>query len=243
MKRLILIIFLVNVLSSPGSIVLVVIPIKSIKLDSLIFKKILFHSAILAQPTSIPISDIIDLRKTSYVLTDLNAAAKTNNDSVYNIIRQLISPSTKLTRTSKLDSASAFHANYLIETKKVSHYEYDRPQTQTPMKRAQKFGDSGMGIYEVCWGGTPKYEKIPKTQREAIHYFKNSDKHWDIMTRAVSQFTEIRFGYCRIETEDWSVCVIIYSTGPIITYQDLLAEQTLYHDSCVRRKQLKKFGK
>ena len=34
------------------------------------------------------------------------------------------------------------------------------------------------------------------------------------MTRAVSQFTEIRFGYSLIETKEWSACVIIYSTGP-----------------------------
>jgi hypothetical protein len=82
------------------------------------------------------------------------------------------------------------------------------------MRRAEKFGDNGLGIYEVCWAGTPRYGNSPKTPREDIEYFRSSDKHWDIMTRAVSQFTEIRFGYSRIETKDWSVCVIIYSTGP-----------------------------
>jgi hypothetical protein len=82
------------------------------------------------------------------------------------------------------------------------------------MSRAEKFGDQGLGIYEVCWAGTPQYGNLPASTKAAIHYFKLSDAHWDIMTRAVSQFTEIRFGYSRIETKDWSVCVIIYSTGP-----------------------------
>lgn len=135
-------------------------------------------------------------------------------DSVYFVIRELVAPSTKITRTSKLDSAAAFHANYLIAGKKTGHYEEDQPLTKTPMRRAEKFGDEGLGIYEVCWAGTTKYSSQPKSVREAIHYFKISDKHWDIMTRAVSQFSEIRFGYSRIESKDWSVCVIIYSTGP-----------------------------
>ena len=171
------------------------------------------------------------------------APAQKNNDSVYTVIRQLISSSTKLTRTSRLDSAAAFHANYLITGKKICHYEDDRPLTRTPMKRAKKFGDMGQGIYEVCWAGTPKYENIPKTTREAIHYFKISDKHWDIMTRAMSQYDQVRFGYSRIETEGWSVCVIIFSTGIICTYQDLVDEQNRYRDSHIRKNQLKKLRK
>lgn len=136
-------------------------------------------------------------------------------DSAYAVIRELVAGSTKVTRTPNLDSAAAFHATYLIAGKKTSHYEEEWPLTKTPMCRAKKFGDNGLGtIYEVCWAGTPKHNNSIKTTREAIEYFRASDKHWDIMTRAVSQFTEIRFGYSRIETKDWSVCVIIYSTGP-----------------------------
>jgi hypothetical protein len=135
-------------------------------------------------------------------------------DSVYTVIRELVAPSTKVTRTPNLDSAAAFHARYLIADKKTGHYQEDCPLTKTPMRRAEKFGDNGLSIYEVCWAGTPKYGNSPKTPREGIEYFRTSDKHWDIMTRVVSQFTEIRFGYSRIETKDWSVCVIIYSTGP-----------------------------
>jgi hypothetical protein len=135
-------------------------------------------------------------------------------DSVYLVIRELVAPSTRITRTSKLDSAAAFHANYLIAGKKTGHYEEDQPLTKTPMRRAEKFGDGGLGIYEVCWAGATKYNSQPNSVKGAIHYFKFSDKHWDIMTRGVSQFSEIRFGYSRIESKDWSVCVIIYSTGP-----------------------------
>jgi hypothetical protein len=142
------------------------------------------------------------------------AKAQVKTDSVYTVIRELVAPNTKVTRTAKLDSAAAFHANYLIAGKKTGHYEEDRPSTRTPMSRAEKFGDQGLGIYEVCWAGTPQYGNLPASTKAAIHYFKLSDAHWDIMTRAVSQFTEIRFGYSRIETKDWSVCVIIYSTGP-----------------------------
>lgn len=142
------------------------------------------------------------------------ARAQTQIDSVYTLVRGLIASSTKVTRTSKLDSAAALHANYLIAGKKTGHYEEDRPQTKTPMKRAERFGDAGLGIYEVCWAGDPNYTGIPASTKSAIYYFKLSDKHWDIMTRGVSQFTEVRFGYSRIETKDWSVCVIIYSTGP-----------------------------
>lgn len=142
------------------------------------------------------------------------AQAQTQIDSVYTLVRGLVAPSTKVTRTSKLDSAAALHANYLIAGKKTGHYEEDRPQTRTPMKRAERFGDAGLGIYEVCWAGDPNYTGIPASTKSAIYYFKLSDKHWDIMTRGVSQFTEVRFGYSRIETKDWSVCVIIYSTGP-----------------------------
>ena len=142
------------------------------------------------------------------------ARAQTQIDSVYTLVRGLVAPSTKVTRTSKLDSAAALHANYLIAGKKTGHYEEDRPQTRTPMKRAERFGDAGLGIYEVCWAGDPNYTGIPASTKSAIYYFKLSDKHWDIMTRGVSQFTEVRFGYSRIETKDWSVCVIIYSTGP-----------------------------
>ena len=76
MKRAILIVFLVYELSSlgQGSIVPVAIPIKSIKLDSLIFKEILFYRASQPKPPSVPKFDIGDLRKTSYVLTDLNTS-------------------------------------------------------------------------------------------------------------------------------------------------------------------------
>jgi len=142
------------------------------------------------------------------------AKAQVKTDSVYTVIRELVAPTTKITRTAKLDSAAAFHANYLIAGKKTGHYEEEYPLTKTPMRRAEKFGDEGLGIYEVCWAGTPKYGGLPASSREAIYYFKISKAHWDIMTSAVSQFTEIRFGYSRIETKDWSVCVIIYSTGP-----------------------------
>ena len=142
------------------------------------------------------------------------AKAQVKTDSVYTVIRELVAPSTKITRSANLDSAAAFHANYLISGKKTGHYEEECPLTKTPMRRAEKFGDEGLGIYEVCWAGTPKYGNLPASVRSAIYYFKLSDKHWDIMTKSVSQFTEIRFGYSRIETKDWSVCVIIYSTGP-----------------------------
>lgn len=142
------------------------------------------------------------------------AKAQVKTDSVYTVIRELVSPNTKVTRTSKLDSAAVLHAKYLIASKKTGHYEEDRPQTRTPMKRSEMFGDRGLGIYEVCWAGDPNYSSIPASTKSAIYYFKLSDKHWDIMTRGVSQFTEVRFGYSRIETKDWSVCVIIYSTGP-----------------------------
>jgi hypothetical protein len=142
------------------------------------------------------------------------ANAQVKTDSVYTIIRGLVKPSTKVTRTANLDSAATLHAKYLIAKHGTGHYEEDRPLTKTPMKRAEKFGDRGLGIYEVCWAGDPAYPGIPASTKAAIYYFKSSEKHWDIMTQAVSQFTEIRFGYSRIETKDWSVCVIIYSTGP-----------------------------
>lgn len=149
-----------------------------------------------------------------FIVTSSIANAQIQRDSVYTVVRGLISPTTKVTRTSALDSAAALHAQYLVLNKKSGHYEEDRPQTKTPMRRAEKFGDDGLGIYEVCWAGTPAYENLPNTTSEAIYYFKLSQSHWDIMTRGVSQFTEVRFGYSRIETKDWSVCVIIYSTGP-----------------------------
>ncbi len=136
------------------------------------------------------------------------------NDSVYTIIRGLVKPNTKVTRTAQLDSAATLHAKYLIAGKNTGHYEEEYPLTRTPMKRAEKFGDEGLGIYEVCWAGTPEYGNLPSSVKAAIYHFKISEKHWDIMTRVVSQYTEIRFGYSRIETKDWSVCVIIYSTGP-----------------------------
>lgn len=142
------------------------------------------------------------------------AKAQVKIDSVYSVIRGLVNPSTKVTRTAQLDSAAALHAKYLIAGKKTGHYEEEYPLTRTPMKRAEKFGDEGLGIYEVCWAGTPEYGNLPTSVKAAIYYFKSSEKHWDIMTRAVSQYNEIRFGYSRIETKDWSVCVIIYSTGP-----------------------------
>ncbi len=143
-----------------------------------------------------------------------HAKAQVKTDSVYTVIRELVAPTTKITRTAKLNSAAAFHANYLIAGKKIGHYEEECPLTKTPMRRAEKFGDKGLGIYEVCWAGAPNYGNLSASVRSAIYYFKTSDKHWYIMTNAVSQFTEIRFGYSRIETKDWSVCVIIYSTGP-----------------------------
>lgn len=136
------------------------------------------------------------------------------NDSVYTIIRSLVKPSTRVIRTAKLDSAAALHAKYLIAKHGTGHYEEDRPLTKTPMKRAEKYGDNGLGIYEVCWAGNPNYFRSSISTKAAIDYFKRSEKHWDIMTRGVSQFTEIRFGYSLIETKEWCACVIIYSTGP-----------------------------
>jgi len=142
------------------------------------------------------------------------AKAQVKTDSVYTVIRELVAPTTKITRTAKLNSAAEFHAKYLIAGKKIGHYEEDCPSTKTPMNRAEKFGDKGLVMGEVCWAGDPIYPGIPSSTKAAIYYFKTSDKHWDIMTNFVSQFTEIRFGYSRIETKDWSVCVIIYSAGP-----------------------------
>ena len=142
-----------------------------------------------------------------------HAKAQVKTDSVYTVIRELVAPTTKITRTAKLNSAAEFHAKYLIAGKKIGHYEEDCPSTKTPMNRAKKFGDKGLGIGEVCWAGDPIYPGTPSSTKAAIYYFKTSDKHWDIMTNFVSQFTEIRFGYSRIETKDWSVCVIIYSAG------------------------------
>ena len=136
------------------------------------------------------------------------------NDSVYTIIRDLVKPTTKVIRTVKLDSAAAFHSKYLVAKHGTGHDEEDRPLTKTPMKRAEKFGDNGLGIYEVCWAGNPNYFRSSVSTKAAIDYFKRSEKHWDIMTRGVSQFSEIRFGYSLIETKEWSACVIIYSTGP-----------------------------
>ena len=141
------------------------------------------------------------------------ANAQVKTDSVYTLIRELVAPTTKITRTAKLNSAAKFHAKYLIAGKKIVHVEEECPLTRTPMNRAKKFGDKGLGIGEVCWAGDPIYPGTPSSTKAAIYYFKTSDKHWDIMTRAVSQYTEIRFGYSRIETKDWSVCVIIYSVG------------------------------
>jgi uncharacterized protein YkwD len=143
-----------------------------------------------------------------------HAKAQVKTDSVYTVIRELVAPTTKITRTAKLNSAAEFHAKYLIAGKKIGHYEEDCPSTKTPMNRAEKFGDKGLVMGEVCWAGDPIYPGIPSSTKAAIYYFKTSDKHWDIMTNFVSQFTEIRFGYSRIETKDWSVCVIIYSAGP-----------------------------
>ena len=141
------------------------------------------------------------------------ANAQVKTDSVYTLIRELVAPTTKITRTAKLNSAAEFHAKYLIAGKKIGHYEEDS-LTRKPINRAKKFGDKGLVIGEVCWAGDPIYPGTPSSTKAAIYYFKTSDKHWDIMTNFVSQFTEIRFGYSRIETKDWSVCVIIYSAGP-----------------------------
>lgn len=142
------------------------------------------------------------------------AQTRSNADSVYVVIKSLISPSTTISRTSALDSAAELHAKYLIAGKKSGHYQEDKPQTLSPMRRAEKFGDAGLTVYEVCWAGTPKYGTLPTSDRGAIYYFEISESHWNIMTSAVSQFKEVRFGYSRLETLDWSVCVIIYSVGP-----------------------------
>ena len=135
-------------------------------------------------------------------------------DDVFKEIRSLINPKVHVKRTRNLDAAAKFHAEYLILHAAIGHLQIDSPNTKTPMRRAEKFGDFGMGVYEVCWAGTNKYNNLPKTAKEAIEYFKISEKHWDIMTRAMSERDSVRFGYSLVNNNNWCACVIIYSTGP-----------------------------
>ena len=136
------------------------------------------------------------------------------DNAVFKEIRNLINPKVHVKRTPNLDAAAKFHAEYLILHATTGHLQIDSPNTKTPMRRAEKFGDFGMGVYEVCWAGTNKYNNLPKTAKEAIEYFKISEKHWDIMTRSMSERDSVRFGYSLINNNKWCACVIIYSTGP-----------------------------
>jgi len=147
------------------------------------------------------------------LLISISANAQVAKDSVYLLIRSLISPATNVVRTANLDSAAAFHARYLISNKTSGHLEPDSPTTYTPMRRAEKFGDWGMGVYEVCWTGMPGYN-MPTSIKGSIDLFKISEKHWYIMTTAMSNRTDVRFGYSFIQGKDWVACVIIYSCGP-----------------------------
>jgi hypothetical protein len=142
------------------------------------------------------------------------ALSQVQKDSVFFIIRNLINSKVHVTRTQNLDAAAKFHAEYLVLHKASGHLQVDSPNTKTPMRRAEKFGDYGLGVYEVCWSGTMKYKNLPNTPKDAIMYFKISDKHWDIMTRAMSERDTVRFGYSLTMDKDWAACVIIYSTGP-----------------------------
>jgi len=151
------------------------------------------------------------------LLISISANAQVAKDSVYLLIRSLISPATNVVRTANLDSAAAFHARYLISNKTSGHLEPDSPTTYTPMRRAEKFGDWGIGVYEVCWTGNPDYN-LPTSIKGSIDLFKISEKHWYIMTEGVSDQSKVRFGYSFIQGKDWVACVIIYSVGPQVKY-------------------------
>ena len=149
----------------------------------------------------------------SILILNYYVNAQYYKDSVFHLIKSLVNSNTSVVRTKNLDSAAALHANYLIANKTSGHFEPEYKSTNRPMQRAEKFGDWGMGIYEVCWSGIPS-NLTPNTIEGSINLFKNSEKHWYIMTKAVSNHTMIRFGYSFIQTQDWVACVIIYSTGP-----------------------------
>ena len=104
------------------------------------------------------------------------------------------------------------HARYLVNHHKTGHLEEDQAHLKTPMKRAEHFGDTGMGVYEVCWAG-PSNDK--KSIEASIYYFKTSPMHWYIMTEALSRFDKVRFGFAKLLSNSWNTCVIIYSVGSV----------------------------
>lgn len=147
------------------------------------------------------------------ILITISARAQ---DSVSILIKRLVDPRVLITRTSELDSAAAFHANYLVANRAAGHIE-EAPNPKTPMRRAEKFGDWGQAVYEVCWVSEkihPKFYAHPTSTEKKIEFFKESQAHWNTMTIEMSQHKEVRFGYSFIEGLDWVACVIIYSVGP-----------------------------
>lgn len=150
-----------------------------------------------------------------FLILNYCVLAQHPKDSVFYLLKALINPTVIVNRTPNLDSAAAYHAKYLISKSTSGHFEPEFPATYSPMKRAEKFGDWGMGVYEVCWSGMPG-NQIPNSVMGSIQLFKTSEKHWHIMTEAMSNRTVVRFGYSFIRSPNWVACVIIYSTGPEI---------------------------
>lgn len=145
-----------------------------------------------------------------FALISSATAAQPKVDSVTFYLRELI-PNKLVTRTSALDEAAEIHAKYLIANKKACHLQLENPNHYSARNRAEAAGDTGGygGYSEVLWAGEPY---LSESVKESIYYFKGSPMHWSIITKSTQVSANVKFGYCRITTPEWDVCVIVFGS-------------------------------
>lgn len=127
-------------------------------------------------------------------------------DSVAYYMQELL-PNRKVIRYPALDRAAKLHAEYMVTKKKTCHLQVENPNYYSVRDRANAVGDkSDFGYSEVVWGGKPFLDKSIK---ESIYYFQGSSAHWNIIIQKSHPILNVKFGYARLTTSDYDVCVIV----------------------------------
>lgn len=127
-------------------------------------------------------------------------------DSVTYYMQQLM-PNRKVVRFAPLNKAAMIHAKYMIAHKKTCHLQDENPNHHSVRERTASAGDkSDFGYREVVWGGEPY---LGSSIKESIYYFQGSTNHWEILTDQAGPQLNIKFGYARITTSRYDVCVIV----------------------------------
>ena len=147
------------------------------------------------------------IRLTLLLITSVGVSQSLDpNPTLQSLLKK---PGSRIIRVPALDSAAACQARYLAKTRTYGHSQPEGSGLETPRKRVQAQGDkTSRSWYEVAWAGDTAW--VANDAASAVMLFKQSEKHWHIMTEGVDRGYDVKVGYSRIKIGDYEACVILY---------------------------------